>query len=156
MQNNYKAVILEDAVKDIRTAARVLSHVGITSPTVFNDVPKAMLYLEDVVAGEKPCPNLMVVDLGFGMDSGFEALRFYKSNEKLSRGCKVIVWTAMGERQRELCKLLGRATLSVRKMARRHCSRQSLTLPADTSNLRRLSNEGGRSKNYCTAARNPA
>jgi hypothetical protein len=36
-----------------------------------------------------------------------EALLFYKSNEKLYRECKVIVWTAMGERQRELCKLLG-------------------------------------------------
>ena len=107
MQNNFKAVILEDAVKDIRTAARVLSHVGINSPTIFNDVPKAMLYLEEVVAGEKPCPNLMVVDLAFGMESGFEALRFYKSNEKLHRECKVIVWTGMGERQRELCKLLG-------------------------------------------------
>ncbi len=107
MQNNFRAVILEDAVKDIRIAARILSHVGITGPTIFNDVPKAMMYLEDVVAGEKPCPNLMVVDLSFGLDSGFEALRFYKSHEKLSRECKVIVWTAMGERQRELCKLLG-------------------------------------------------
>lgn len=107
MQNNFKAVILEDAVKDIRTAARVLSQVGVTSPTIFNDVPKAMMYLEDVVAGDKPCPDLMVVDLGFGVDSGFEALRFCKSNEKLFRECKVIVWTAMGERQRELCRLLG-------------------------------------------------
>src|ERR1700749_4467847 len=77
MQNNFKAVILEDAVKDIRTAARVLSQVGIDSPTIFNDVPKAMLYLEEVVAVEKPCPNLMVVDLAFGVESGFEALRFY-------------------------------------------------------------------------------
>lgn len=107
MQNNFMAVILEDAVKDIRAAARVLSHVGITSPIIFNDVPKAMLYLEEVVAGEKPSPNLMIVDLSFGMDSGFEALRFYKSNARLSKECKVIVWTAMGERQRELCKLLG-------------------------------------------------
>jgi CheY-like chemotaxis protein len=107
MQNNFKAVILEDAVKDIRTATRILSQVGITNPTIFNDVPKAMMYLEDVVAGEKPCPNLMVVDLSFGVDSGFEALRFYKSNKKLSTECKVIVWTAMGERQQELCRLLG-------------------------------------------------
>ena len=107
MQNNFRAVILEDAVKDIRTAARILSQVGVTSPTIFNDVPKAMMYLEDVVAGEKPCPNLMIVDLSFGVDSGFEALRFYKSNEKIARECKVIVWTAMGERQRELCRLLG-------------------------------------------------
>jgi len=107
MQNNLMAVILEDAVKDIRAAARVLSSVGITSPTIFNDVPKAVMYLEDVIAGEKPSPNLMVVDLAFGMDSGFEVLRLYKSNKKLSTECKVVVWTAMGERQRELCKLLG-------------------------------------------------
>lgn len=66
-----------------------------------------MMYLEDVVAGEKPYPDLMVLDLGVGVDSGFEALRFHKSNAIFASKCKVVVWSVVGESQREMCKLLG-------------------------------------------------
>lgn len=106
MQGNILAVILEDALADIRTASRVLKQAGIQSPLVFSNLPRAMMYLEDVVAGEQPCPDLMVLDLGLGLDSGFEALRFRKSHVNLFR-TKVVVWTVMGDQHEEMCKLLG-------------------------------------------------
>ena len=64
------------------------------------------MFLEDVVAGEKPCPDLVLLDLDFGMDSGFELLRFYKTNPEL-HGCKIVVWTVLGESHQELCKFFG-------------------------------------------------
>ena len=106
MQNHLRAVIVEDTVADIRTASRVLNQAGIESVLAFDNMPRAMMYLEDVVAGEQPCPDLIVLDLGLGADSGFEALRFRKSHGKLS-ACKVVVWTISGELREEICTLLG-------------------------------------------------
>ena len=106
MQNDISAIILEDTPADIRTAARVLNQAGIENPLIFNNLPRAMMYLEDVVAGEKPCPHLIVLDLGLGLDSGFEALRFRKSNVNLL-ATKVVVWTVQGDQHEEMCKLLG-------------------------------------------------
>jgi CheY-like chemotaxis protein len=106
MQNNLTAVIVEDTVADIFTASRVLNQAGIETVLTCNNMPRAMMYLEQVVAGEQTCPDLMVLDLGLGTDSGFEALRFRKSHGKLS-ACKVVVWTINGERLEGICTLLG-------------------------------------------------
>ena len=106
MQNNLRAVIVEDTLADMRTASRVLNQAGIESVAVFNNMPMAMMYLEEVVAGEKTCPDLIILDLGLGTSSGFEALRFRKSRIKLS-ACKVVVWTINGELREEMCTLLG-------------------------------------------------
>ncbi len=48
----------------------------------------------------------MVLDLDLGYESGFEILRFWHSNPELSK-IKMVVWTALGNEQRELCRLFG-------------------------------------------------
>ena len=107
MQKESTALILEGGVDDIRTAFCVLEEAGYKKLQVFNNLGKAMVHLEAVANGEKPCPDLLVLDLGLGYDSGFEVLRFFKLHPQLSSTCSVVVWTVLGDVHQELCRLLG-------------------------------------------------
>ena len=106
MEKNITVTIIEDTRRDVQRASRVLERLGIKNPIVFSLIPAALMYLEDVVSGARAVPDVILLDLEFGGDSGFEVLRFYKTHPKL-RGCKVIVWTVMGDTEQELCKLFG-------------------------------------------------
>lgn len=106
MARKLRAIVIEDTPADVIKAVQMLGQLGIQEPTIFTDIGKAMLFLEGVAAGVQPCPDLILLDLGLGMDSGFEALRFFKTNAQIQR-CNVIVWTVMGENHKELCKYLG-------------------------------------------------
>ena len=83
MEKNIGVVIIEDTRKDVQRASRVLKQAGVTNPAVFTFVPAALMFLEDVVSGARSCPDLMILDLDFGTESGFEVLRFYKAHPKL-------------------------------------------------------------------------
>jgi CheY-like chemotaxis protein len=106
MNAQINVVIIDDSAEDIGTAFRIRKSLGVETPTIYKDVKKAIVFLEDVVGGEKPCPDLLLLDLDFGVDSGFEVLRLYKTHPVL-RKCSILVWTVMGKSQLELCKLFG-------------------------------------------------
>ena len=99
-------VLIEDNSSDIIRAIRVLKSLNVQHASVFTSVSPAVLYFEDVIAGVKPCPDLIILDLDFGGESGFEILRLRKASRALLQ-CEVLVWTIMGETQKELCRLFG-------------------------------------------------
>jgi len=49
-------------------------------------------------------PDVILLDLDLGYESGHELLRFWHGNAKLA-GTQVIVWTVMGKEQQDLCRL---------------------------------------------------
>ncbi|HZU33296.1 MAG TPA: response regulator [Candidatus Angelobacter sp.] len=98
----FQVVVIEDSVKDLQTATHVLQSVGIQAVTTFSRIPEAMLFLEDIAAGGKECPDLILLDLNLGNDSGFEVLRFYKSTPSFHK-CQILVWTGSGAIEKELC-----------------------------------------------------
>jgi len=99
-------VLIEDTSSDIAKAIRVLKSLNVQNALIFTSVAQAMSYFEDVVAEVKHCPDMIVLDLDFGGESGFEILRLRKANRVLLQ-CEVLVWTIMGETQKELCRLFG-------------------------------------------------
>lgn len=99
-------LVIENSPLDVTKAVRILRNLKLGEAVVLTSVAKAIMYLEDVLAGEKPCPELIILDLEFGMESGFEVLRFRKAHPRLLK-CEVMVWTIMGEREKELCRLFG-------------------------------------------------
>ena len=99
-------LVIENSPVDVTKAVLILKKLKIDQPVVLTSVAKALMYLEDVVAGEKQCPEMIVLDLEFPAESGFEVLRFRKTNPILQK-CQVLVWTIMGEREKELCRLFG-------------------------------------------------
>lgn len=64
----------------------------------------AKSYLESVLDGKQPVPDVMVVDLDLGYESGFELLRFRHGHPELS-SMRLIVWTVLGEQQQQICRL---------------------------------------------------
>ena len=130
-----RVLLIENSPLDVTKAVRILKTLKLDQPVILTSVAKALMYLEDVVAGEKQCPELIILDLEFGAESGFEILRFRRTNPRLHQ-CQILVWTIMGEREKELCRLFG-VTHIVSKQdddaALESALRNSLSLPPGSS-----------------------
>jgi CheY-like chemotaxis protein len=99
-------LIVEDNVSDLRSAASVLKRLGVTEVNAVRNVGAAIVRLEDAIDGIKPAPSLVLLDLDFASESGFEVLRFWKSHPELKK-TRIVVWTSMDDPQVEMCHLFG-------------------------------------------------
>jgi CheY-like chemotaxis protein len=103
-----RVLIVEDNITDIRSAAVVLNRLGVPDADVeaVRSVATAIVRLQDAVDGLRPPPYLVLLDLDFACESGFEVLRFWKSHQQLKE-TRIVVWTSMGAMQLELCHFFG-------------------------------------------------
>jgi len=108
-----RVLIVEDQASDMRIAAELAASLGAAEVEARTTASSAKVYLESAVNGEKPMPDLLVVDLDLGYESGFELLRFWHSHPKLA-SIPLVVWTCLGEEQQEICRLF-KVTAIVRK-----------------------------------------
>jgi CheY-like chemotaxis protein len=99
-------LIVEDDASDLRKATSALAELGLGPVDPVSTVGKALSYLDEVVEGKRSKPGLILLDLALGYESGFEILRRWRSDRKLS-GIQIVVWTQMGEREQEICRLFG-------------------------------------------------
>jgi CheY-like chemotaxis protein len=99
-----RLLIVEDQSGDLRVAVEVVTSLGVPYVEARTSSSAAKLYLETALSREEPLPDLMIVDLDLGYESGFELLRFWHGNPSLST-IRLIVWTAMGEEQHNICRL---------------------------------------------------
>jgi CheY-like chemotaxis protein len=100
------AFIIEDDAIDLRQVAEILKEIGVGNVDSATSIPLAVRYLEEVAEQKRPTPAVIVLDLALGYDSGLEVLRRWKSDGRL-KNMKIVVWTQMGEREQELCRLFG-------------------------------------------------
>jgi CheY-like chemotaxis protein len=101
-----KVLIVEDTPSDAKQSVAVVKKLGAEDVTTVDNVATALLFLQDVVEGAKPSPDLILLDLSFPKESGFEVLRYWKSNPKL-QPIKIVVWTVMGDTEKKLCEYFG-------------------------------------------------
>lgn len=101
-----RVLIVEDMPSDVRQSTAVVKKLGAEEVIAFNNIAAAMLFLQDVAEGTKEAPDLILLDLSFPRESGFEVLRYWKSNPKLHE-IHVVVWTIMGETEKKLCQFFG-------------------------------------------------
>jgi len=102
----HRVLIVEDTPADVRQSTAVVKKLGASDVITLNNIAAAILFLQDVVEGTKPAPDLILLDLSFPRESGFEVLRYWKSNDKLHE-IHVVVWTVMGDTETKLCKFFG-------------------------------------------------
>jgi CheY-like chemotaxis protein len=95
-------LIVEDQPTDVRVAADVARALGI-AVEARTSASAAKLYLETAIEG-KQVPDLILLDLDLGYESGHEILRFWHGDRKLTR-IPMVVWTVMGQEQQALCRL---------------------------------------------------
>jgi len=97
-------LLVDDDASDLRTAIGALGEMGAIIPAM--RLSEAMRYIDEAADGAREMPVAIVLDLALGYESGFEVLRRWRSDKRLS-GIQVVVWTRMGEREQELCRLFG-------------------------------------------------
>lgn len=101
------AFIIEDNNSDLRESAAVLRKVGFEEVDAMNNVPGALMRLQDAADGRRPAPDLILLDLAFTRESGFEVLRFWKTNIDRLQNTRIVVWTQMGDTEQLLCRYFG-------------------------------------------------
>ena len=107
MESEHRRVlIVEDDISDMRSAAAALKKLGVSGVDAVNNVGSAIVRLQDAVDGLRPAPYLVLLDLDFARESGFEVLRFWKSHKGL-KDMRIMVWTSMGDTQVELSSFFG-------------------------------------------------
>lgn len=102
-----RALIIEDTNSDLRQSAGVVKKLGFKDVDAVNNVAGALMILQDGVDGNKPLPDLVLLDLSFTQESGFEVLRYWKSNKESMKGTRIVVWTVMGDTEQQLCRYFG-------------------------------------------------
>jgi CheY-like chemotaxis protein len=99
-ENPIRVLLIEDDPADTQRAISICAKLGLEAQSRIT-VLAARDLLEDVAEGVHPAPHVIVLDLGFIRESGFEVLRYWKSMPSLN-SIPVIVWTQAGDREREI------------------------------------------------------
>lgn len=99
-------LVIEDNVTDLNSCVNILRKMGTVEVDAISNIPAALIRLETVNAERLPPPDLIILDLNFSAESGFEVLRYLRTHLRL-RQIPVIVWSIMGDSQQELCSLFG-------------------------------------------------
>lgn len=99
-------LIVEDSSKDLQQATALFREMGAQEVQAISSVAFAIEYLRDVAEGRKEVPGLLLLDLEFNQESGFEILRYWKSTPSLKK-MPVIVWTVMGELEQKISEMFG-------------------------------------------------
>lgn len=97
-------LIVDDDLKDLRFAHDVARSVGFADIEGRTNFEDARRFLEAALQGKCLMPDAIIIDLLLGKESGVELLRYCYSNPRLA-AIPVIVWTILGEDQRELCSI---------------------------------------------------
>jgi CheY-like chemotaxis protein len=99
-----RLLVVEDLEKDLKLAANTAHSLGITDVDARTTSSAARTYLENALDGSGPRPDGIVLDLNLGYESGYEILRYWHCTPELSK-IPVLVWTILGDEQRDMCKL---------------------------------------------------
>jgi CheY-like chemotaxis protein len=99
-----QVLLVEDQPKDLRIAENVATSAGFTNVEARSSAMAAKVLLETGLDGKIPLPDAIVLDLDLGYESGFELMRFWHSDPRLAK-IPLIVWTVLGDEQREICRL---------------------------------------------------
>jgi len=97
-------LVVENESKDMTRAADTARAVGFAEVEGKTSPYAARTYLEDRLANGPKLPDGILLDLDFGIESGYELLRFWHSNPEL-RTIPLIVWSILGEEQKQMCDL---------------------------------------------------
>jgi len=99
-----RILVIEDQLSDLQIASQTARSAGVEEVDARTSIQTAMAYLEKGLTGESPLPDAIVLDLDLGYESGYELLRYWHSTPELKR-IPLLVWTILGEEQREICNL---------------------------------------------------
>ncbi len=101
-----RVLVVEDSIHDVSTCVEVLKKLGVAEVEVTSTVSAALLRFQEISDGKLHVPDLIILDLAFSVDSGFEVLRFRRTLPALAH-VPLVVWSAAAHQQQKLCQHLG-------------------------------------------------
>lgn len=104
MKETGLLLVVENEPKDLKSAADSARAVGFIEVEGKTSPYAARIYLEDRLANGPKLPDAILLDLDFGVESGYELLRYWHSTPRL-RVIPLIVWSVLGEEQKQMCAL---------------------------------------------------
>jgi len=99
-----RMLVVEDQPSDLQIAAQTARAAGIEEVEARTTAQAAISYLEKGLRAEHPLPDVILLDLDLGYESGYELLLYWHSTPELN-SIPLVVWTILGEEQREICNL---------------------------------------------------
>ena len=97
-------LVVENEPKDLKSAAESARAAGFEEVEAKTSPYAGRIFLEDRLAHGPKLPDAILLDLDFGVESGYELLRFWHSTPTL-RAIPLIVWSILGEEQKKMCGL---------------------------------------------------
>lgn len=101
-----RILIVEDQPTDLRLATEVAQNMGFQEIEARTTTGDARARLNEGIEGKQELPDVILLDLDLGYESGYELLRFWYKNPQLET-VRMVVWTVMGNEEREMCRLFG-------------------------------------------------
>jgi DNA-binding response OmpR family regulator len=98
--------IIGENLKDLQIAADAARSTGFDNIEAFVDVDSAMASLKRALRGESPLPDAVILDLNQRPGNGYELVRFWHPT-RTQTNIRMIVWSGLEERNREICNLFG-------------------------------------------------
>jgi CheY-like chemotaxis protein len=99
-----RILILEDNPADLKIASEIAHQEGFTHIETYTTLFPVLNRLEEGQKDDNALPEVILVDLDLGLDSGYELVRVWHSTPQLSR-IKLIVWSHLGEEHQSVCDL---------------------------------------------------
>ena len=98
-----RLLVVEDDPTDMREAAETARGLGIGVIEGMSSSELALIRLDRGLRGELSLPDAVVVDLDLGVESGYELLRFWHANRRVS-AIPLVVWSRLGENHKAVCE----------------------------------------------------
>jgi DNA-binding response OmpR family regulator len=99
-----RILIVEDHEKDLSVAEQAARSAGFSDIEARADIRSTKVYLEKAIGAEGSLPDLILLDLDLGHESGYELLRIRYANTRLAK-IPVLIWTQLGRENYEVCAL---------------------------------------------------
>ena len=104
MSSPRSALVIENDPKDLFAAASAAREAGVKSIVSFESSSKAVQFLDLCLAGQRVLPDLFIVDLDLGQESGYEILRYRRTTNSLA-STPLIVWSVLGQDHEQFCEV---------------------------------------------------
>lgn len=119
-------LIVEDDAVDVLSAASVARTLGLEHSRTFNSVARAISFLQGCLEERTSLPDVILLDLDLGQESGYELLRIWRTTSRLSK-VPLLVWSGLGDHHQELCDVF-KVTAFVAKWRGKDALRKALLM----------------------------
>jgi len=101
MARIFRLLLVESTLPDIQLAVGAAQSVGITQIETQTTLDAGLSALERGLREEHSLPDIILVDLELGLDSGYELMRYWRSSPRLAQ-IPLLAWSRLSDQHRGL------------------------------------------------------